>query len=52
MVERGAKVLLCARNRKKLDLKIKALNLIKSLHTVEKVKAINLKKSKQKRKGS
>ena len=43
MVERGAKVLLCARNRKKLDLKIRALNLIKSLHTVEKVKAINLK---------
>lgn len=43
MNERGGKVFLCARNKKKLDLKVKALNLVKSIHTVEKVKAINIK---------
>ncbi len=47
MIERGGKVLLCARNKKKLDVKVKALNLVKSLHTVEKVKAVSIKKLRE-----
>tara|TARA_B100002051_G_C16736263_1_gene641412 strand:- start:1588 stop:2661 length:1074 start_codon:yes stop_codon:yes gene_type:complete len=46
MIERGAKVFLCARNFKKLNLKVDALNLIKPIHTVEKVIPIQYKKVK------
>ncbi len=45
MVERGAKVCLCARNLNKLKIKSKALNYIKPIHTIEKVVPLKLKDS-------
>ncbi len=43
LVERGAKVYLCAKNLKKLKLKVDTLNSIKPIHTFEKVNKIELK---------
>lgn len=43
MIERGAEVFLCARNLKNLKLKVNTLNLIKPIHTVEKVTSIKSK---------
>tara|TARA_B100000963_G_scaffold358210_1_gene382271 strand:- start:10189 stop:11277 length:1089 start_codon:yes stop_codon:yes gene_type:complete len=47
LVERGAKVYLCARNLKKLKLKVDTLNSIKPIHTFEKVNKIELKNVKK-----
>ena len=41
LVERGAKVYLCARNLKKLKLKVDTLNSIKPIHTFEKQTKLN-----------
>ena len=46
MIERGAKVFLCAKNKKKLKFKVNMLNSIKPIYTFEKVNAIDSKKIK------
>ena len=47
MVERGAKVYICAKNLETLKKKVDVINLIKPLHTAEKVSEISINQIKQ-----